>query len=130
KVGETLGLVGQHLLADVVEGITRAIIPTGSIRRDSVSPATQEAIQRQAGDLAQEIPESNVDSRDGPHGGPTSASQQDFLIHGSPVSLDESRVLANQQRAERVLDQVKDGLPAYSASVSVTDARGAGVGVD
>src|SRR5262245_9878866 len=125
-----LGLVREHLLADVVERVARAIIPTGGIRRDRISPATQEAIQRQAGNLAQEIPESNVDSRDGPHGGPTPASQQDFLIHGSPVALDKPRVLADQQRAQYLFDQVVDGLPAHRAGVSVADASGAVVGVD
>src|SRR5262249_373450 len=52
KVVKTLSLVRQHLLADVVERAARALISTGGISRNSVSPATQEAIQRQTGDLA------------------------------------------------------------------------------
>jgi hypothetical protein len=46
------------------------------------------------------------------------------------VALDELWVLADEQWAERLLDQVIDGLPTHGPGVRVTDAGVAVVGVD
>ena len=130
EIGESERLVRGDFFPDVVERVARTVVAPGGICRYRVGPAAEKLIERQSSDLAQEIPERGIDCGYGAQRRPPPPGQQHFLVHPSPMAIDESRILAEQRRPERVLYEL-DGCPASDRSrVGVPDAGMARVGID
>ena len=112
-------------------GVEIGIFPVadaGVVDRDPVAAAAAEhGVDRQPGDLAEQVPERHVDRRDRPHLGPHRAAEIHQREHVAPVILDVARVAADQQRREDVMDDRGDGARQV---IGLAEAGQAGIGVN
>ena len=118
---------GHHLLGQLAQALALFVVATGDVNGHFVGEATEQFIDRQAGDLALEVPERDVYATDYACGYPT-PSDQLGLPHVVPNTLGVEGVLSDDDLCE-VLQDGRTDLFGPLNSARQTYAGGAFVGL-
>ena len=135
---ELHGLVAARhvLLRELHHALGRAGIEVARIDREGgPAGAAQQAVDRLAHGLAQDVPERDVDAREHVHAEAAPAVGLRALVEPVPEPVDVERVLADEQalhaaRGDRQQRRLDDGLGGRRVGVHLADAGDALVGVD
>ena len=117
-----LGLGGE-----VVDRFALLVEAAAGIGLDPIAAAAEQAVERHPRHLAGDVPQRDVDAADPIHDDAAPAELAGAGEHLLPQPLDQQRVLAEQHRAEQIVDDVPG---AAAADAGLADAGDAIIGLD
>ena len=104
--------VALHLRTQPLESLLFTVVATAGVRRHRLCVGTEILIQRRVGGLRGDVPERDIDGRDGPEQHPFPADLDGPVEHLPPEPLGVTRILADDHLGQNVSDPVGDDLGA------------------
>src|SRR6266404_5464045 len=124
---EAAGAVALGLAGEIVDRLAFLVEAAAGIGLDPVAAAPEQAVERQFGDLAGDVPERDVDAADRVHDDAAAAKLAGAREHLLPQAFDQQRILADQHRRQLRLDHPLSGA---AADPGLTDPDHPLVGLD
>src|SRR5438309_2919037 len=116
---EAAGAVALHFAGEIGGRFAFLIKAAAGIGLDAVAAGAEEAVYRQFGDLAGDVPQRDVDAADRVHENAAATELPGACEHLLPEMLDQQRILADEQRLEASFD---DGRGDTATDPSLADS--------